>query len=89
MNKIVLIEWLDSKGITNQWEYVDDIESLKPCQCHSVGFLIEETKEYITIAQSINESQILGRTAIPQCSIKNIKYLTNNKKGSNYEEKAI
>lgn len=49
--KLVLIEWLDSKGITNQWEYLDEIESIKPCKCLSVGFLLEETEQYKTIAQ--------------------------------------
>ncbi len=56
-HKLVLIEWLDSKGITNQGEYLDEIEAMKPCKCLSVGFLIEETKEYKTIAQSINGTQ--------------------------------
>jgi hypothetical protein len=70
--KLVLIEWLDSKGITDQWEFLDKIESMKPSKCFSVGFLIEETSQYKTIAQSINDTQVIGRTTIPRCSIKNI-----------------
>ena len=71
--KLVLIEWLDSKGITTQWEYLDEIEPLKPDRCFSVGFLIEETNEYKTIAQSVSETQIIGRTTIPCCSIQALK----------------
>lgn len=67
--KLVLIEWLDSKGIINQWEYLDDVESMKPTICHSIGFILEETEQYITIAQSVSDTQVLGRTTIPYCSI--------------------
>jgi len=75
-NEIVFVEWIDSKGITNQWEYLDEIEPMKPDKCLSVGFLLEKTKEYITIAQSLGQTQVIGRTAIPCCSIRSIKKLT-------------
>mgnify|MGYP001587159507 FL=1 len=68
----VLIEWLDSKGINNQWEYLDEIEPLLPSRCISVGFLIEETPEYKTIAQSVSATQVLGRMTIPCCSIQKV-----------------
>ena len=71
--KLVLIEWLDSKGIVNEWEYTDEIKPLKPVNCISVGFLIDDNKEYKTIVQSIGDSQILGRMTIPSCSITKIK----------------
>jgi hypothetical protein len=70
--KLIFLEWLDSKGITNQWEYFDDIEPMKPSKCFSVGFLIEETDEYKTIAQSLNASQVIGRMTIPRCAIQRI-----------------
>jgi hypothetical protein len=71
---IVLIEWIDSKGM-QKWEYLDEIEPMEPCLCHSVGFLIEDAKEYKTIALGLTETQVLGRTTIPVCCIKNIKKL--------------
>jgi hypothetical protein len=70
--KLIFLEWLDSKGITNQWEYFDEIEPMKPSRCFSVGFLIEETDEYKTIAQSLNASQVIGRMTIPRCAIQRI-----------------
>ena len=70
--KPILIKWLDSKGITNEWEYIEDIKPLIPCICTSIGFLIEETEKYKTIAQSLNEGQIIGRMTIPCCSIQDI-----------------
>lgn len=71
--KLALIEWQDSKGVTNQWEYLDEIEPLKPDKCLSAGFLIEDTGDYKTIAQSVGETQVIGRTSIPCCSIQSIK----------------
>ena len=76
LKEIVFIEWVDSKGITNQWEYLDEIDPIKPDKCLSVGFLLEKTREYVTITQSIGEAQTIGRTTIPCCSIKRIKKLT-------------
>ena len=71
----VLIEWLDSKGIINTWEYLEEIESLCPQKCVSVGFLLEDKKGYKTILQSYGGNQILGRTTIPACSIVKMRKL--------------
>ena len=70
--KIVVIEWLDSKGIVNEWEYFDDIKPLEPVVCVSVGFLMDDNKKYKTLAQSIGDDQLLGRMTISKCSIKKI-----------------
>lgn len=69
----VMIGWLDSKGVINEWEFREELEPLLPCQCLSIGFVVERTKEYTTIAQSVSENQILGRLTIPNCSINYIK----------------
>jgi len=78
--RYVLIEWFDSKGITTSWEFMDEIQEQKPSLCISVGILIDDKKEFKTIAQSINEEppdnkQVIGRTTIPSCSILKIKEL--------------
>ncbi len=76
MNKdIVLIEWVDSKGM-ERWEYLDEIEPMPPCVCYSVGFIIEDTPEYKTLALGLSETQVLGRTTIPSGCIRSIKKLT-------------
>jgi hypothetical protein len=70
--KLVAIEWLDSKGVINRWEYVGEIKPLKPVKCISVGFLIDDNKKYKTIVQSIGDGQVLGRITIPTYSITRI-----------------
>lgn len=71
---IVLIEWVDSKGM-ERWEYLDEIESMPPCICRSVGFMIEDNSDYKTIALGLSDAQVLGRTTIPTGCIKSIKKL--------------
>ncbi len=71
--KKIMIGWLDSKGVINEWEFKEELKPLLPCQCLSIGFVVERTKEYTTIAQSVSENQILGRLTIPNCSINYIK----------------
>jgi len=72
--EIVLIEWVDSKGM-ERWEYLDEIKPMPPCVCFSVGFLIEDNKDYKTLALGISENQVLGRTTIPAGCIKSIEKL--------------
>ncbi len=69
--KAVKICWLDSRGMTARWEFSDELEKLPPCEIVSVGFIVKETKKYITIACSVSEDQILGRLTIPKgCIVK-------------------
>jgi hypothetical protein len=81
---IVLIEWVDSKGM-ERWEYLDEIEPLKPCICQSVGFMIEDATDYKTIALGLSDSQVLGRTTIPSGCIKRVRKLTTSSSGSEPE----
>lgn len=71
---IVLIEWIDSE-VMGGWEYLDKIESLTPSICYSAGFIIEDNRDYKTLALGLSDSQVLGRTSIPIGCIKSIKKL--------------
>ena len=69
----VEIEWIDSKSGPNEWEYLEDLEPLHPIQCKTIGFLLEDTPEYKTIAQTISDSQVHGRITIPAVCIKKFR----------------
>jgi hypothetical protein len=73
--KPVLIEWIDSKSISNRWEYVDELPSTKPSRCVSLGFLLKENKEYKTIVQSCGAQTVMGIMTIPNCCILKITKL--------------
>jgi len=74
--KLVLIEWKDSKSGPSGWEYIDEIDSIEPITCNSVGFLIDDKENFKTIAPTVGGGQVLGRITIPQCSIVNYKELS-------------
>lgn len=56
--KTVRIEWLDICSGTPNWARCDELE-LGPLKCVSVGLLLKETDEYISITQNYNEEENL------------------------------
>ena len=77
--RIIKINWVDSVRASD-WTLLEDIDD-KPLDCVSVGFLIKETDEQITIAQNygIKPEQVCNLMTIPRCSIKDIKELKEEK----------
>lgn len=73
--KKVEITWVDSKGVTTAWEDRDGLAPLLPCHITSIGFLLEETEEYVTLTQSIGGDQVLGRITIPRGVVKKVRVL--------------
>ncbi len=67
--KKVEIEWIDSKSGPDGWERWDDLDSLEPVKCKTVGYLVENTDEYKILASAISENQVLGRIAIPSVCV--------------------
>lgn len=72
LRNLIEIKWNDSNASDSIWESFDDLESLMPVQCNSVGYLIEDNKDYKTLAQSMSHNQVLGRITIPFGSIETI-----------------
>lgn len=73
MNKIIVIEWIDSVRAFD-WTLIEDVDE-KSLDCVSVGFLLKETDDYVTIAQNygLEPKQVCNLITIPKCSIRNIK----------------
>ena len=69
----VMVEWIDSKGITDSWEFIAEIESMPPVQCSSIGFVLESSNQYTTICQTKSDQQVLAQMTIPAVAIKSIK----------------
>jgi len=72
-HQLMLIEWLDSRTPTANWQFLDDAEIPKPCKCISVGFLISDDGTQKVIASHLNDTdtdtQVMGMMSIPSCSI--------------------
>ena len=70
---IVIVEWVDSVRASD-WTYAEDVDE-KPMNCISIGFLMKETDDSITIAQNygLKPEQVCNIMTIPKCSIKGIR----------------
>jgi hypothetical protein len=73
--KKVEIDWIDSKSGDWCWEYIDGLSPVPPAKCKTIGFIFDVTKEYLTVVQSISNTQVLGRITIPKCAILKVKCL--------------
>jgi len=71
----VLIDWIDSVGLSPGWEHTDSLEPLRPMRCRTAGFLLQRTKKYTTVTTTLGEGQVLGRLTIPNTAIRRIRKL--------------
>mgnify|MGYP001619619055 CR=1 FL=1 len=70
---LVEVIWNDATTLDG-WS--DKDESLVPCLVTSVGFLVQQTKDYIVLAQDLaHDGERCGRGQIPRGMVKRIKVL--------------
>jgi len=71
--KVLKISWVDST-FHDGWQQKEIVDcSLSTCE--TVGILIKEDKDSITIAQSESENSWGDRITIPKCCIKKVREL--------------
>lgn len=71
---IVEVVWEDCTSLEDDW--VKEDEGIKPALVLSVGFLVQQTKTHIIIAQDTDEDGYKnGRSQIPRGMVKHIKVL--------------
>ena len=75
--KAVKIFWKDSLS-SSSWELMKDAKEVKPVCVTSYGFVIDETEDYVTIAQNygVEPEQVCNTMCIPRCSITSIVDIT-------------
>ena len=74
--KIVLVSWEDSTAYGSVWQALDGMDwSLH--KCHSAGYLIKESKDFVILVQTVcdDNDDILNALVIPRGCIKKIKEL--------------
>lgn len=74
-DKLLLIEWWDSKGVSSHWEFKDEIRVEYPVHIYTIGWLEHDGRKSISLVQSKSKEQVCGRITIPKCSIIKQKYL--------------
>ena len=78
--KLVMIEWVDSVSTGGTvWNDLEDVEAAVVASVQSVGWVLSETKEQITLSPHISESaeQCSGDLTIPKCAIKRVRKLSH------------
>lgn len=71
--KIVEITWVDSIGVPSVWEDAEEADPLRPSEIVTVGYVWEETPDFLTVCQSRSPSQVARRFSIPRGCIKTVK----------------
>ena len=72
--RVVKVEWIDSCTSNQNWILLSDKLDEDVIRITTYGFLIQETEEFVTIAQNYgtNPEQICNLTLIPKGCIKSM-----------------
>jgi len=85
---IVLVEWIDSKGVTSEWEFLEDLKPQTLAKCVSIGLLLEKNEEKVVLASHISDcgenNQVTGIMVIPMSSVLSLINLKNNSEYTKY-----
>ena len=75
--KLAKVCWIDSRGASSNWRHFEDIaEDSDICRCWSVGWVISETDEKITICPNIGHDpdQGCGEMSIPKIAVVSMEF---------------
>lgn len=79
---VVSVTWLDSCQVTHGWQLTHSIEQFPITPCHSVGFLLHMTDEFIGLVQSVSTTdcddgypQAMGYMKIPRGCVTSIQLM--------------
>lgn len=80
MDRTVYIKWVDSCSTADHpWCLKESAEDIKPVKCESAGIVVNETQDFITIANSkTDEGQYAGIMCIPMCCVERVKELSED-----------
>lgn len=84
MRKIIEVIWFDAVSI-DSWHVVEDLKQDEPAEIYSVGYLIHETKNKITMALNLDSQNDKASCTmvIPKKWIKSVKVLRDVEKKAN------
>ena len=77
--KALYIEWEDSCSVGSRvWTDKEDVTRKGPSLCHSVGFVLKETKDFIALAgHLVGESgDCSGNMVIPRSAVRRLRRLS-------------
>lgn len=77
--RLCIVEWVDSRGVSDQWTLMEELNKRDACIVKSVGWIIEHT-DWITIIPHLGDDpyQGCGEMTIPRIAIKTIHGLNSD-----------
>ena len=79
MDKIVLVEWMDhaSPSDNEAWHKIETVKQLTPCHCVSLGKVVQETDQFLTVVSSyqLDSNEVSGIVAIVKSAIVKIRVI--------------
>lgn len=73
---IVHLVWEDAKGLTNSWTSEDNalIMGRRPVLVHTVGALLEQTKDYVLLSMSFGDGRTVDTVLrVPRGMVRSMK----------------
>lgn len=72
--RLVKVVWKDIQGLEDTWETLEEICELEPVSIETVGWIVVESEEYITMTSSLSTDKTFGGsvTAIPKGCVESI-----------------
>lgn len=61
LNKLYIVEWVDSVQPVASWRALDDLPELAVIQCVSVGWLVAKSKQVIMLAPNLGGGEGVTR----------------------------
>lgn len=62
-NEIKTVKWSDSASYRG-WRSEEEVKKLRPLSCTTIGFLIDETDEFIVLSQTVADDGDLSETIV-------------------------
>lgn len=72
---LVLVHWVDSSSCPGVWTAIEEI-NYELSYCESIGWIMFEDDELMTISSHQTANQVSGVMTIPKCAIEQIWEIT-------------
>jgi len=73
---LVEIRWTDALNLPDSWSTRKAARKSRPMPTVTVGYVLKETRRYITVAALVNENHVANGITIPFSCIRQVRRLS-------------
>ena len=72
--RLVKVVWKDIQGIDETWVDMDEVSEFEPVSVETVGWVVVDGEEYLTLLSSLSTDQTFGGsiTSIPKGCVESV-----------------